>query len=134
MALLFDEDYVQLEQRGFSFEENESQRFFVFKSYPLPLDLYSVNTCDVLVCIPANYNQAGNDMFWTAPRLRRTDDKPIPATCNLDGGDNRQHNGMQFCRWSRHWNPGTPGVWRSGKDDIISIQRRIEWALRNPDT
>ena len=133
MPLLFDEDYVALQERGFLFVEDAQQRFFIFKDYPLPLDVYNVEICDVLVVIPSNYNQDGNDMIWTHPRLLRSDGKPIPATHNLGESVNHHSEGIEYCRWSRHWSPGIAGVWRPGKDDIISIQRRIEWAFRNPD-
>lgn len=134
MPLLFDEDYEKLSQRGLSWEEDESQRFFIFKDYLLPCGMYTMNACDVLVIIPPNYNQAGNDMFWTYPRLFRTDGKHIPNTHNPGEGDNSYFNSREYCRWSRHCNPGSASAWRPGKDDIISIQRRIKWALQNPDT
>jgi hypothetical protein len=130
MPLLFEEDYRKLEARGIPYEEAEAQRLFVFKGFRLPEGLYTAALCDVLVGIPQNYNQDGNDMFWTFPRLQRADGKPIPATLDPGGGDNRSHKGQEFCRWSRHW---PPGIWRPGKDDIVSIYRRIEWALQNPD-
>jgi len=133
MPLLFPDDYENLSQRGISWEEDSQQRFFIFKDYPLPPGVYTVPTCDILVVMPANYNQAGNDMFWTNPRLVRANGSAIPASNEPSGGDNRSFNGKEFCRWSRHWNAGTPGAWRPGKDDILSIQRRIEWALQHPD-
>ena len=132
MPLLFDEDYSKLKDRGLSYEESEQQRFFIFTQHQLPSGPYTVGTCDVLVVIPANYNQAGNDMFWTFPRLYRADGKQIPAVLDPAGGDNRVWKDREFCRWSRHWQSGQ-GVWRPGKDDIISIYRRVDWALRNPD-
>lgn len=132
MALLLDEDYANLRERGISFEEGDSQRFFVFTDWQLPKEMYGHIQCDVLVVIPPNYNQAGNDMFWTFPRLLRANGAEIPQTLGPGGGDNRIWKGQEFCRWSRHWNPGTPGAWRPGKDNIISIYRRIDWALRNP--
>lgn len=132
MPLLFDVDYENLKERGITFEESEPQRFFVFTHFILPEGLYTVATCDVLVIIPPNYNQDGNDMFWTFPRLYRADGKLIPAVLDPAGGDNRVLNGKEYCRWSRHWSSG-PGTWRPGKDDIISIYRRVDWALRKPD-
>ncbi len=134
MPLLFDDDYVKLKDRGLSYEESEQQRFFIFTQYPLLAGFYTVAACDVLVVVPSNYNQAGNDMLWTFPRLYRADGKQIPAVNDPGGGDNRFWKEREFCRWSRHWNPPCHGIWRPGKDDIISIYRRIDWALRNPDT
>jgi Prokaryotic E2 family E len=133
MSLLFEEDYAKLKDRGLSYEENEQNRFFIFTQYQLPVELYTVSACDVLVVIPPNYNQAGNDMFWTFPKLVRVDGKPIPNINDPGVGDNRIWKDREFCRWSRHWNPPSPSIWRPGKDDIISIYRRIDWALRKPD-
>lgn len=132
MPLLFDEDYGKLEERGITYEEGEQQRFFIFTQFNLSPELYTVSTCDVLVMIPPNYNQGGNDMFWTNPRLQRTEGKQILAILDPGASDNRIWNGREFCRWSRHWQSG-PGVWRPGRDDIISIYRRVDWALHNPD-
>lgn len=131
MPLLFDEDYEKLAARGLTYEESESQRFFIFTQFILERALYNEEACDVLVVIPPNYNHAGNDMFWTYPRLRRADGRQIPQVFELGAGDNRTWNEKEFCRWSRHWHSG-PGVWRPGRDDIISIYRRVEWALKNP--
>jgi len=134
MPLLFDADYVKLRERNLSYEESEANRFFIFTHFVLPSGVYNETECDVLVVIPPNYDQAGNDMFWTYPYLHRQNGVPIPAINTPGAGDNRMWNGQEYCRWSRHWNPGIPGVWRPGHDDIISIYRRIEWALNKPDT
>ena len=132
MPLLLDEDYDALKERGISFVEDEVQRFFVVRGYRLPEDVYKQEFCDFLIIIPPNYPQAGNDMLWTSPRLIRTDGKPIPATNNVGGGDNKIFEGQEFCRWSRHWNQGS-SVWRAGKDNFVTIFRRIDWAFRKPD-
>lgn len=133
MPLLFESDYEKLKERGIAYEESLGDRFFVFTNHATQPGLYASPNCDVLVVIPANYNQAGNDMFWTHPQLRRVDGVPIPAANKPGDGDNRTWNGREYCRWSRHWNPPSPGVWRPGRDDIITIYRRVDWALRNPN-
>lgn len=132
MPLLLKSDYGELTERGISYVEDEAGRFLIFPAMPLPDGLYNVGACEVLVQIPVNYNQAGNDMLWTYPRLARIDGKPIPATSG-PGEDSRQRGDKVYCRWSRHWHPGQPGEWRAGRDDVISIYRRVEWALQNPD-
>lgn len=132
MALLLERDYEKLEKMGLIFTEDESHRFLIFRDYALQEGIYTVPECNVLVVIPPNYNQAGNDMFWTFPRLIRLDGKIIPQTNSPGGGDNRTFEGNEYCRWSRHWNKGA-SVWRPGIDDIETIQRRIEWALQHPD-
>lgn len=133
MPLLFESDYTKLRERNLTYEESEADRFFVFTLYVLPSGIYDQTVCDVLVVIPPNYNQSGNDMFWTYPCLRRANGVPIPAANNPGGGDNRSWNGREYCRWSRHWNPSGKGAWRAGRDDIVSIYRRIDWALTHPD-
>lgn len=132
MPLLLDVDYEELEERGVEYLEDETQRFLVLINYPLPHGLYQLEACDILILIPQTYNQVGNDMFWTHPRLVRTDGKPIPQTHNPGQSDNRVFQDKEFCRWSRHWNHPSV-VWRPGKDNIVTILRRIEVALRKPD-
>lgn len=133
MPLLFDTDYAKLLERNLTYTESECDRFFVFTNFVLPVGVYDAAHCDVLVVIPPNYNQDGNDMFWTYPYLRRTNGVPIPAVMPPGGGDSRSLNGREYCRWSRHWNPQGKRVWRPGHDDIISIYRRIDWSLNHPD-
>lgn len=133
MPLLLDSDYERLREGCLAYEEDAAHRFFVFCSLKLGEAQYQVATCDALVVIPQNYPQAGNDMFWTFPRLRRPDGRQIPATLDPGGGDNRFCNGREFCRWSRHWDPSSSSGWRPGKDDIMTIYRRVVWALKFPD-
>lgn len=130
--LLLEDDYTALDERSIQYVEEAGQRLLVISNYPLPEGLYVQDKCDVLVVIPPNYNQDGNDMFWTFPRLVRADGQPIPQTHEPGMGDNRMYNGQEFCRWSRHWNK-PPGSWRPGKDNVLTILRRLEWAFRNPD-
>jgi len=129
MPLLFDDDYLKLKEWCIAFDEGESQRIFVFKDYQLPANIYTIPSCDVLVMIPPNYNQAGNDMFWTHPRPYRLDGRLIPAVMEPGGGDSRNWRNREFCRWSRHWPPSS---WKPGTDNITSIYRRVDSALRNP--
>jgi len=131
MALLLDEDYVELGAQGIAHVEHETRRFLVLSEFPLPAGTYTCQQCDVLVEIPPNYNQAGNDMFWTNPRLLRTDGVPIPATSG-PGEDSREVNGQVFCRWSRHWH-GKPSAWKPGESNVETIVNRITWAFNHPD-
>lgn len=132
MPLLLNSDYAELAEHGLDYVEDEEQRFLVLQNYPLPDELYHEKICDVLVIIPQNYNQGGIDMLWTHPHLTRIDGKPIPNMNHPSGGDNRTYGDREFCRWSRHWN-NAPVIWRPGKDNVVTILRRIVWALGNPD-
>jgi Prokaryotic E2 family E len=132
MPILLDTDYEELKACGLEFVEDEPNRFLVLTNYQLPDGLYQDKSGDILVIVPQNYNQNGNDMFWTHPRLFRADGKQIPATNEPGSGDNRVYSGKEFCRWSRHWQNGS-AVWKPGKDTVVTILRRIAWALGNPD-
>lgn len=132
MPLLRDEDYEWLRANNISIVEVEASRFIIFMGVVLPEVLYTDDRCNVLVVIPANYNQDGNDMLWTDPRLKRKDGLPIPATTEKGGGDSRCHAGVEYCRWSRHWHQPPSVVWRQGMDDIRTIYRRIVTALEKP--
>jgi hypothetical protein len=134
MALLFDSDYLFLKGTGLEYEEEEASRFLIFKNFPLAPGLYISNgqpiqTVAVLNVIPPNYNTAGCDMFWVYPQLARADGKAIPAIGG-PGQDSRNYNGIEYCRWSRHWNKKP---WKSKVDNIQTILSRVEWAFKNPD-
>jgi len=132
MPLLFDSDYQELKARGLTYAEDESLRCLVLRDFELPETVYAQSTCDVLVVIPPNYNQAGNDMFWTFPKLERANGLQIPAATGPEC-DTRIFEGRVFCRWSRHWNSGS-AVWQPGKDDIVTIINRLTWAFNHPET
>ncbi len=131
MQLLFDSDYQELKERGLTYAEDERLRCIVFRDFELPESVYVQSACDVLVVIPQNYNQAGNDMFWTFPRLDRANGEPIPRATGPEC-DPRTFEGKVFCRWSRHWLSGNV-IWRPGKDNIVTIINRITWAFNHPE-
>jgi hypothetical protein len=131
--LLYEDDYGILKRAGLEHEEDEGNRFLVLKRYPLPDGVYvaegkPAGNVDVLHVIPANYNTEGPDMFWVHPQLARADGREIPQISG-PSSDSRTHNGIVYCRWSRHWNKRP---WKSKKDDIETILSRLEWALQNP--
>jgi len=135
MALLFDEDYEILKDSGLVYEEDETSRYLIIKNYPLQKAFYQFNgqpleQVEILVVIPPNYNTSGNDMFWTHPPLSRIDTLPIPAILGIGGGDSRFYQNVEYCRWSRHYEPSS---WSPKIDNIQKILSRIEWALKNPN-
>lgn len=134
MSLLFDEDYQILAEAGLAYEEDEASRFLILKGFPLTEGLYvsggkPISAVDVLNVIPANYNTDGCDMFWVYPQLARADGKAIPQISGPNV-ESRTHNGVEYCRWSRHWNKNP---WKPKVDKVRTILSRIEWALKNPD-
>lgn len=134
MPLLLDSDYAYLADAGLEVIEDEASRFLIFRKFPLPAGLYVVagaaqQAADVLYVIPPNYNTAGGDMFWVRQPLERADGKAIPNVAEL-GQDNRIHGGVEYRRWSRHWNNRE---WKPKVDDIRKIVDRIRWAFEYPD-
>lgn len=136
MALLFDKDYEILNDAGLAFTEDEATRFFIFRDFPLPKGIYTASgqaraTVDVLYSIPPDYNTSGGDMFWVSPQLERADGQTIAAVSG-SGQDSRIHGGVEYMRWSRHWNQ--PGVrWKPKVDNIRTVIDRITWAFTYPN-
>lgn len=131
MELLTATDYEQLDGAGLDSVEESGRRFLILKDYQLPVGIYNVSKCNILVEIPSNYPDAGNDMFWVHPELFRSNGKAIPAAARFGGGDPRHHDDKEYCRWSRHWN--TVQRWDPAKDRIKTILNRITWCLLKPD-
>lgn len=135
MALLFDVDYEILSNSGLTYTEVEDKRFLIIENYPTPNGLYihagtPIQTVEILVVIPTNYNTSGIDMLWTYPHILRTDGKAIPASSIIGGDDPRFYGNKEYCRWSRHWPAES---WKPKVDNVSKILGRIEWALQNPD-
>ena len=136
MALLTNDDYAHLTRIALPYTEDESQRFLVFRGFPLSCGLYQVDKCDVLVVIPPTYPAAGNDMLWTYPCLKRQDGRLIPGTIPItpenpqQNRDVRIFEGNVYERWSRHWNVGNQ-LWRPGRDDVTTIANRLTYVLAN---
>jgi hypothetical protein len=133
MPLLFDADYTYLNENKLRFEEDEETRFLIFRDFPLPEGVYVAGgevraTVDVLYIIPPNYNTEGGDMFWVNPQLAKADGEVIP---NISGPneDSRTYGGIEFLRWSRHWN-NRP--WKPKVDSASTIVDRLTWAFANP--
>jgi hypothetical protein len=134
MGLLFDSDYEFLSEIGLKVIEDELNRFLILKEFPLPEGVYTVNgharnAVDVLYIIPPNYNTEGGDMFWVDCQLERVDGVAIP-NINGPGQDSRTYDGVEYLRWSRHWN-NKP--WQPKVDNIQKIIDRLTWAFKNPD-
>ncbi len=134
MSLLLDEDYEYLQTTGLEYAEEEASRFLIIKNFEVDPSFYAaegkpITHLEVLVQIPANYNMDGGDMFWTHPAVTRADGSVIPQVMGYGGGDERKFEGKEYCRWSRHF---VPGSWKPKIDNIEKILARLEKALKNP--
>lgn len=129
MALLLDEDYRLLAAQGLTWSEVPERRFLILNDFPLPAGLYTAQKSSILVIIEARYPEAGHDMFWTSPRLVRSDGATIPNTENSGSTNNHTVDGVEYHRWSRHWLEDMASRWIPGKSNVGTIVQRISWAL-----
>lgn len=125
--MLLPADYLLLKEQGQEIEELPDQRFLIFKDFQLPEGVYTVEKTNVMVILEKSYPDAGHDMFWLCPILSLVSGMAIPQADNSI----QNVNGVNYYRWSRHWNePHTR--WQPGKSDVNTIIRRLKWALHNP--
>ena len=133
MALLLPDDYAHLNGQGVTHTEDEAQRFFVLRNFPLTAGLFQQTCVDVLIQIPSAYPDQGIDMYWTSPRLQLTSGAAIAATSDHGANENVVWNGHEYCRWSRHWEQYPDTKWRPGTDAVHTILQRIRWCLNHPN-
>lgn len=105
----FDEQY--LKEKGYEWEllPDGGSGALVIKNYSVASEKYDHGATDLLVLIPAQYNNAGLDMFYVDPPLHlKNGNYPQAAETFED------HAGRHWQRFSRHlgrpWNPGVDGL------------------------
>lgn len=107
-----DEDYLQ--QKGYQWElvAAKDGACLIIKGYPTSADIYDRATTDLMIRIPAQYNNAALDMFYVDPPLKlKTGGYPNRADSFED------HVQRRWQRFSRHFS--TP--WRAGTDGLPTL-------------
>ena len=119
---LLESDETYLRDKGYNFEwfDSGTELYVIIHEVPLP-NVYSVQSVDLLIKIPAGYPNAALDMFWTHPRVTLANGQ-VPK-----GGDSTwEYAGKTWQRWSRH-RQNTP--WRPGVDclatHLLAIKNEI---------
>jgi hypothetical protein len=117
-----DEDRAWLEKQGIAYRESSEgeSRYLLFPAWSLPDGKFNATEADILSILPSKYPDAGPDMFYVYPKITLAAGQ-IANKTNVD----QPLLGKTWQRWSRHWD-----VWRPGIDDIQTVYRRIERALR----
>jgi len=92
----------------------------IVKNYPVDSSKYDRAQVDLMVCIPAGYNDAKLDNFYVDPHLRLKNGADPEAASQME-----PHAGKTWQRFSRHFNH-----WRPGIDSIRSIFPHIAKELQ----
>jgi hypothetical protein len=115
-----DEDYLR--QKGFDWEliPVEEEGCLVLKGYSVSATVYDRSATDVMIRIPAQYNNAALDMFYCDPPLKlKNGGYPNRA----DHFEN--HVGRKWQRFSRHF----PTPWRPGVDGLPTLLTFVQREL-----
>lgn len=105
-------DYVEISEGA--------QRGVIFRSYSVPEGRLDSSSADVLILLPAGYPDTPPDMFYCEPWLKVTPNLTYPACADVSF----TFAAKNWQRWSRHNNQ-----WRSGKDGIWTMLKRVDCAL-----
>lgn len=112
--LLPEEDEDYLRQKGFTWElvPAGNEGCLVIRGYPVSPETYDQSWTDVMIRIPAQYNNAALDMFYCEPPLK------LKAGGYPEAADHFEtHIGRHWQRFSRHF----PNPWRAGVDGIATL-------------
>jgi hypothetical protein len=82
--------------------------YLVIRDFAVSGDKYDRDLTDLMIMIPAGYNQAQLDMYWVDPRLLLKNGQYPPAANVFE-----THLNRSWQRFSRHlsqWRPGLDGL------------------------
>ena len=107
-----DEEYLKQKAYVWELIPVGQEACLVIKGYPVSSEIYDRAVTDVMIRIPAQYNNAALDMFYADPPLKlKNGSYPNRA----DYFEN--HAGRQWQRFSRHF----PSPWRPGVDGLPTL-------------
>ena len=117
-----EEDEEYLRQKGYAWEliPVGSEGFLVLKNVAVSADVYDRSTTDVMIRIPAQYNNAALDMFYCEPPLK------LKSGGYPDRADHfEDHIARHWQRFSRHF----PVPWRPGVDGLPTLLTFVQREL-----
>ncbi len=121
-------DASVLTSRGLAItlREEDGRIFLVFGGYPLPVGLYNMERCDLMVFTTAHYPSAGFDMFWT-------DEGLLLKSGGVPGGGAsiETYLGRRWRRFSYH--PYNAKPWNPSEDSLITFMGYVDQRLRRGD-
>lgn len=117
-----EDDEGYLRHKGFDWEllPVGEEGCLVLKDYAVSASMYDRATTDVLIRIPAQYNNAALDMFYCDPPLK------LQSGAYPDRADHFEtHIGRNWQRFSRHF----PTPWRAGVDSLPTLLTFVQREL-----
>ena len=123
------QDAEILLKRGFDFEfvENGPHIYMQFSEFPLPSEIYNMETTDLLIFTTPDYPCAGFDMFWTNQKLSLKGDT-LPKQADVI----ESYLGRDWRRgFSYHPNQNIP--WNPAEDNVDRYIGYVQQRLQNGD-
>lgn len=115
-----DEEYLRQKEFNWELIPVGEEGCLILKDYPTSDALYDRPATDVMIRIPAQYNNAALDMFYCNPPLKlKTGAYPQAADHFED------HIGRKWQRFSRHF----PTPWRAGVDGLPTLLTFVQREL-----
>ena len=104
---LLEEDEKYLSQKGYKWEflADGENGALIIKDYPVNEGVFDRPKIDLLIIIPAQYNNAKLDMFYVDPSLKKKDGSYPNAAEHFE-----DRAGRRWQRFSRHLNSWLPGI------------------------
>ncbi|MEF3691708.1 MAG: E2/UBC family protein [Candidatus Moraniibacteriota bacterium] len=104
---ILEEDEEYLSQKGYKWEllADGENGALIIKDYPVNENVFDRPKIDLLIIIPAQYNNAKLDMFYVDPPLKKKDGSYPNAAEHFE-----DHVGRRWQRFSRHLNSWLPGI------------------------
>jgi hypothetical protein len=117
-----EEDEGYLGQKGYQWElvPVGEEGCLILRNFAVSEDLYDRATTDVMVRIPAQYNNAALDMFYCDPPLKLRSGAYPQAAEHFE-----EHVGRHWQRFSRHF----PTPWRAGVDGLPTLLTFVQREL-----
>ena len=115
-------DETYLNDKGYTWKllPDSNGGFLILEGFPVCESTYERAATDLLIRIPAGYNDAGLDMFWVDPPLTLRSGG-YPQAADLF----EEYAGRRWQRFSRHL-----GGWRAGIDGLPMFLALIQDELQ----
>jgi len=119
-----DEDYLRAKEYEHELVPVGSEGCLIIKNYPVSDQLFNRSSVDLMIRIPAQYNNAALDMFYCDPELRLKESGAYPQAAEVF----EEHAGRRWQRFSRHFPPSAP--WQAGIDGLPKLLTFVQRELR----
>lgn len=120
-----DEEYLRTKGYEYELVPVGNEGCLIIKNYPVSEALYDCSSVDLMIRIPAQYNNAALDMFYCDPELRLKASGEYPHRAKVF----KEHVGRRWQRFSRHF----PTPWQPGVDGLPKLLTFAQREL-NPST